>query len=278
MPAPAIPFFYNDLLLIGHTKKMHLFEERWVDMVGVARRNHGGIIALIYAADKAEMVVTLAEIVSFMSLGPAGCMVTVRGVARGELKGVTEEVPGREKWGFAFVCEVPEVRADDAGAKEAAEELSALLGLLDLSSPSLLKPPSVIMPVSQPKEGSPQDVPPWGTHETPPDKENFAFGPEEWAARRDEVLHNLTGVPLSATAKLPMTEQETLHAVGVLYAALAGASVSFRQQLFGSRAWNLTDRLQALTRRVHEVQGMASARRALARAFAGEETGDSAGR
>jgi len=143
---PVILFPSSDLLLVGQTKRMHLFEERWVNMVDTARRNYGGVIGLVYFSPDSNVVdvITTAEVIACGNLGPAGRMVTVRGSARARLRGLSPAVANPDQWGVALVEELPEVLPEDLehtgegepiAAELLAAEVASLIQELDLKLP-----------------------------------------------------------------------------------------------------------------------------------------------
>lgn len=140
---PVIPFPLTDLLLIGQTKRMHLFEPRWIDMVDTVLKELGGIFGLLYFAGDNNVlsVATAVEIISCGNLGEAGRMVTVRGVGRMHVKGLSKEVGSMHAWGAAEVEEVEELRMEDnpcddkGGATDVAAKLTGLIVNLNLGMP-----------------------------------------------------------------------------------------------------------------------------------------------
>jgi len=296
MRLPVILFPASDLLLLGGTKRMHLFEPRWVDMVGTSRNTFNSMVGVMYFGDSGDVVpvLTIAEIVACSILGSAGRMVTVRGVARARVRGLTEEVISADGWGLALVEELPELSADDllvasgegpdsgnGQAIKLAADLDALLSELDLSPPGPQGSASQDSPVevdeadSAKDEGDQQTDAPeiklW-THERVSPKENFAsISAEAWPARRTASRTNLAGVPISAGEGITASA-DALDAVACFYAALGGASLRTRVELFLNTDLALAERLQVLADLIQQKQGMARARRSLASMFSEEES------
>ncbi|CAE8704548.1 unnamed protein product [Polarella glacialis] len=129
MKLPVILFPVSDLLLIGHTKRMHLYEPRWVAMVDAALADFEGVLGLVYFDGEMDIVkvCTIAEIVSINTLGVHGRMVTVRGVSRGQLKGLSSQVASGDEWGVAICEELAEAEAPVEAEAEAVAEVEAVV-------------------------------------------------------------------------------------------------------------------------------------------------------
>ncbi|CAK0837675.1 unnamed protein product, partial [Prorocentrum cordatum] len=269
----------SDLLLLGHTKRMHLFEQRWVDMVETARSQFNGIVGLVYFGRDGNVVrvTTIAEIVACDNLGAVGRMVVVRGVSRGSLLGLSKEVPMSDSFGYAVVEELAELCADDVAppaggavggaadggggaAAAAAASLTALMKELDLSEPrnasSEVKAKAEVSKgddqtgESSDAEEPRQRAPQLWTHERVSPAEEFAAlsGEDSWAQRRAAVEDCLSGVPIcGAAAALDGAESATIAAAEAavidLYTALAAASLNLRLQLFADDGAGVGERL-----------------------------------
>jgi len=293
---PAILFPINDLLLLGHTKRMHLFEPRWVNMIDTARRIHGGVIGLLYFSPDGDVVdvVTIAEVISVGNLGNAGRMVVVRGAGRARLRGLSPAVVAPDQSGVALVEELPELLREDlkadseggpAAAEVAAAELGSIVQELDLSGPVEPAAASEAAGEEGEAEASGGAGPELWTHERASAAEDFAaLAGTAWERQWERVRRTLAGVPLAppsgelelfglAATNLEAAPPGCKAAVAALYAALGAASLPTRLELFTGRGQSLTQRLRALAEQVRELQGMARARRALAGVFGGDEAG-----
>lgn len=295
LTVPTILFPITDLLLIGHTKRMHLFEPRWVDMVDTAVGSSCGVIGLVYIHDArggVALTATLAEVIACSNLGSAGRMVTVRGVARAKLLGLSEAVAQPGKWGVAVVSELPEIQTEDCssgGVAALAAELAQLTRGLDLSMPGTESeapagqedapaPEGAAASGGEPGDGEDEpDAPELWTHERPPTEEAFGAQPDadRWEQELQGVGEQLQDVPLSCAEKVECTG-ELREAVATLYAVLGKTALETRIELFQSpEDVSLEQRLQQLTEMLSEKQGMARARRAIAAAL--DTGGDSKG-
>lgn len=291
MSVPTILFPVSDLLLIGHTKRMHLFEPRWVNMIDTARAESNGIIGLVYFDGRGEVVLTttLAEVIACSNLGSAGRMVTVRGVSRARLSGLSEEVLSPRRWGVALVSELPEICPGDGpsgGVATAASELVQLVLGLDLSVPGSEAPSSLDVPAhsgatdkSDADNGEVPDTPELWTHEQPSTQEELGrgFDADVWARELEAVNTQIQGVPLCRAGE-GQWNGDSRDAVATLYAVLGRAALQTRIELFESpQEMGLEQRLRSLVNTLQEKQGMARARRAIAAAFtpSGDSESDS---
>lgn len=275
---PVIIFPLRDVLLIGQTKQMHLFEPRWVNMVDAARKDYNGIFGMVYLDDDMDVVrvATVVEVVEFTNLGSQGRVVVVRGVGRAEVWGLAPEVLDWDSWGLGVVEEVPEIRlASEDGRQTAheeasavAEQLSALMAELDLNVPNA--PSQGPTPGGKPEEdedeASSKAPRLWGHEKVSPKEEFQTIAGPRWGAQKEEVLRRLQGVPLCVEPANFDTQAVEMPAA-VFYAALAGAKLRSRIELFADVRLNLKERIAALQKQIVELQGMARAKRALAGVF-----------
>jgi len=268
---PVILFPAEDLLLVGQTKQMHLFEPRWVDMVDSARALYGGIFALVYFINDGRSfsllrVATVVEVTACNNLGEAGRVLTVRGVARCSLEGFLKEM-SEDTWGVAKASEIPEAFMEDTQrANNAQRGLLALLENLDLTMPGSEN--------GQPSGGAAfgteekqAEGPKLWTHQRGSIEEDFTV---QWASFIAGVQSTLSGVPLNLGNGMPVDpekEQELMQVVATYYAALSRSNISLRIELFSDCKQSLTERVEDLSKRLEEKQGMARARRAIASAF-----------
>eukprot|EP00444_Apocalathium_aciculiferum_P002054 CAMPEP_0183392336 /NCGR_PEP_ID=MMETSP0370-20130417/7072_1 /TAXON_ID=268820 /ORGANISM="Peridinium aciculiferum, Strain PAER-2" /LENGTH=254 /DNA_ID=CAMNT_0025572247 /DNA_START=537 /DNA_END=1301 /DNA_ORIENTATION=+ len=253
-------------------------------MVDASRARYSSIIGLLYFERSGAPfhVLTVAEIIACSNLGVAGRMVTVRGVARAVVRGLSEEVASLEEWGLALVEEQLELSAADLpSAIVVASELDAILSEIDLSAPAA--PASSghsgaqRVPSESGENANAEDEIPgvdlW-THERVSAGERFAsIGKGGWAVQRSEVEGRLAGVPLRIGETLGESD-DARRALTCFYAALGNASLGTRVDLFGSIERSLTERLEALLKLIQEKQGMAVARRSLASLFGGTTAED----
>eukprot|EP00913_Durusdinium_trenchii_P018629 g17507.t1 len=246
---PVIIFPAEDLLLPGRTKRMHLFEPRWVSLVDFSLNDCGGIFGMLYFEESDLLpVISLVEILTCNNLESQGRVVEVRAVSRAQLKGLTEQVAMREDWGLALVEEIPEVFQEDLTvASTLAGELSSLCENLDVS----------IKPKDCPYRNLLQIVC------------RDLFLSDAYLALDNICAPGPGGVPVCTALPLPTTDvakanlQEAKDSLAVLYASLSQASFALRREMFVSSA-SLEKRLKVVTEKISELQGMARARRALA--------------
>eukprot|EP00930_Biecheleria_cincta_P049398 TRINITY_DN3460_c0_g1_i1.p1 TRINITY_DN3460_c0_g1~~TRINITY_DN3460_c0_g1_i1.p1 ORF type:complete len:558 (+),score=84.56 TRINITY_DN3460_c0_g1_i1:37-1674(+) len=270
---PGIFFPVQDLLLVGHTKQMHLFEPRWVEMIDTARRTCGGIFALIYIVDSGDRnsilhMATVVEVITCNNLESAGRVVKVRGVARAAIKGVKGAKDNDpDTWVIVRAKEVPEFCAQDMPDADAArKQLELTLETLGSKQADVTR--------NAADKGSQEDPEPprlW-THERESIEESFGTRWDDCSAKVQRTLH---GVPLwvgdgTAQSHLP----DLLPAVALLYAALSSADISVRLEVFCAHDESLTARLTDLAGRLEDKQRMARARRAIESAFEPAEDGD----
>jgi len=281
VPVPQLPvvlFPVTDLLLVGHTKRMHLFEPRWVDLVDSARKLTGGVFGMLYFAGNSSVlgVATMVEIIACNNLGEAGRMITVRGVGRALVKSISQNVASDEEWGVANVEEVQELRAEDvpcsdaAGAPEVVAEISKLIAELDLSVPQAASQAADATSSTGSDTDQEQDpsAPKLWTHERTKFEEDFTnLGGASWPKRCEAVRSCLANVPICRVGSLALGDDEAREAVVVLYAALGCASLSTRWELFLDTDRGAVWRLDRLSTELKERQGMASAKRAVASVF-----------
>lgn len=267
---PVIWFPAEDLLLVGHTKQMHLYEPRWVDMVDSARRLYGGIFALVYMINDGRSLsllrtATVVEVVACNNLGEAGRVLTVRAVARCSLQGFSKEI-SEESWGVARVNVIPETLKEDAqSASSAKRGLMALLENLDLTMPGSSRGSQPSGATAIGAEEKQPDGPRLWTHQRGSIEEDFTV---QWTSLIAGVQSTLSGVPLNLEDGMPLeTEQELMQGVATYYAALSRSDISVRIELFSDSKRSLTERVEDLSKRLEEKQGMARARRAIANAL-----------
>eukprot|EP00929_Paragymnodinium_shiwhaense_P065639 TRINITY_DN32887_c0_g1_i1.p1 TRINITY_DN32887_c0_g1~~TRINITY_DN32887_c0_g1_i1.p1 ORF type:complete len:430 (-),score=124.44 TRINITY_DN32887_c0_g1_i1:174-1463(-) len=289
-PVPIIFFPVLDLLLPGQTKRMHLFEPRWVDMVEEARSDYGGIIGMIYYLGNGQLlpILTIVEIIDVFNMGEAGRMVTVRAVARGRVHEISKQAVERDQWGCALVEELQEATAEEFlpgsdaydQCKDLAQELSQRCEDIDLSEPlkqeqeaSAKEAPSQQGDAKSEKaqkeeeDSGDSDGPVLWGHERQSHKADF----ESWADRLEVIKRNLQGViPMSRAAADELTEKVDLDMMACFYAALAGSHLRERLDFFlkGTKDYpSLHSRLTALNDKLKEAENLASVKRSLASAF-----------
>jgi len=278
---PLIFFPVDDLLLLGHTKRMHLFEPRWVSMVDCALRDCFGVFGLAYfgnlRGDEAEIArcVTIVEVVACSDLEGAGRMVTVRGVSRARLRNLSQDALTPDRWGLGLVEELPELRVNDGDAFAAAAGLSAMCERWDLTAPVPREPGAA----SEVHDAGEERLELW-THESAPDTP-LRLSTEVWHQRVAAVRGQIVGVPLVPSMSSRIGEavesEEAFGAVACFYAALAVAPAHVRQELFADPDADFVGRCHILELELRELQGMASAKRALAGVFEEGAAGNSSG-
>ncbi|CAK9102853.1 Hypothetical protein (Fragment) [Durusdinium trenchii] len=271
LKVPVIIFPAEDLLLPGRTKRMHLFEPRWVSLVDFSLNDCGGIFGMLYFEESDLLpVISLVEILTCNNLESQGRVVEVRAVSRAQLKGLTEQVAMREDWGLALVEEIPEVFQEDLTvASTLAGELSSLCENLDVS----IKPKENSAEATSEPEKVRPEAQLW-THQR--ERGSLAELSKKWQELLSNLQQQLQGVPVCTALPLPTTDvakanlQEAKDSLAVLYASLSQASFALRREMFVSSA-SLEKRLKVVTEKISELQGMARARRALAGVFKTEE-------
>eukprot|EP00931_Biecheleriopsis_adriatica_P040541 TRINITY_DN23235_c0_g1_i3.p1 TRINITY_DN23235_c0_g1~~TRINITY_DN23235_c0_g1_i3.p1 ORF type:complete len:264 (+),score=64.12 TRINITY_DN23235_c0_g1_i3:338-1129(+) len=261
-------------------------------MVDAARAKFNGIFGMVFLDGDMDIVrvVSVVEIVACNTLGVHGRVVTVRAISRGMLKGLSPQAASPSDWGVGLIEELPEIEyAEDISGGVpvlgAARKLCDLLESLDVVQPTAGFRPEKAdeddreeLDKTQKGAESEEDLQLW-THERTSPQDSFEnLTPKAWQQCRGAVLQQLRGVPL---CMLPVPgehhAEEALEAAAVLYAALSYASLQTRFELWANPEWSLARRLQELTEKISEIQGMARARRALAGVFGdgeGTEQGD----
>jgi len=274
---PVILFPAEDLLLVGQTKQMHLFEPRWVDMVDSARGLYGGIFALIYIINDGRnlsvlRVATVVEVTACNNLGEAGRQLTVRAVARCSLEGFSKEI-SEDTWGVAKVSEIPEAFMEDTTcANDAQRGLMALLENLDLTVPGSTESSRPSGAAALGTEEKQPESPRLWTHQRGSIEEDFTV---QWTSFIAGMQSTLSGIPLNLENGMPVdteTEKDLIQVVATYYAALSRSDISVRIEFFSDCKRSLTERVEDLSKQLEEKQGMARARRAIASALESTDT------
>jgi len=280
---PYIFFPLQDLLLPGHLKRMHLFEERWVRMVDRSRKEFGGTFAVLYVDGDRKIldVATVVDIVACNNLGvAAGRMITARGVGRLKLMGLSDN---------QYIClarEMLEVESCDLNTWEKIDTsfraLSDMCNDLDL----VVEVKEEADAAGETQRGAEEEASSddeevdrlWRTHERTSFEPTFSG---DWAEKLDVVQYALDGVPLAGFESLDeRTEDQQVWTsrVAAFYAALGGLDIRARLAIFNSSS-SLQERLALLCSSLEEAAGLAEAKRAIASAFSGDsEVGRGSGK
>mmetsp|Transcript_7984 Transcript_7984/g.16758 ORF Transcript_7984/g.16758 Transcript_7984/m.16758 type:complete len:312 (-) Transcript_7984:93-1028(-) len=114
------------------------------------------------------------------------------------------------------------------------------------------------------------------THERVPLEEDFSA---QWDDRIAAVEQTLSGVPLPLEEGMSEASLTGIvPGVALLYAGLSSGDILMRLEFFSTQGRSLTSRLRDLSNKLHEKQGLARARRAIASAFDSTEVEGSSSR
>jgi len=106
------------------------------------------------------------------------------------------------------------------------------------------------------------------THQRGSIEEDFTV---QWTSVIADMQSNLADVPLSVGNRTRRTH-ELIEGVATYYAALSRSDISVRIEFFSDRSRSLIERVEDLSNRLEEKQGMARARRAIASALESTDT------
>jgi hypothetical protein len=89
-----LPFPCEELLLIGQTKQLRLYEDRFIELFDDVMENHEGVVAMgLIAASGIIKTVPLCEVEAYNRMEGFGIFVTIRAVGRASLTDVTKQDP-----------------------------------------------------------------------------------------------------------------------------------------------------------------------------------------
>jgi hypothetical protein len=89
-----LPFPCEELLLLGQTKQLRLYEDRFIKLFDDAMENHEGVVAMgLIAASGIIKTVPLCEVEAYNRMEGFGIFVTLRAVGRASLLHVVKQEP-----------------------------------------------------------------------------------------------------------------------------------------------------------------------------------------